>query len=181
MPKIYTKTGDKGETSLYDGTRVLKCDHIIDVLGNVDELNSEIGSIIALYDKNLSNNLIDNNFEFLKNVQSVLFDMGSIIAYANKNELDELYILNIEKYIDEMTNKLPKLYNFILPGGNLLMAQVHRTRTICRRAERKLVELSHTNINTCIKFLNRLSDYFFTLARYIGFVNNIPEIIYKKK
>ena len=144
--KIYTKKGDTGTTSLYDGTKVTKNNIIVQAVGELDELNSEIGCILAYYNIE-KDNLTDgkNYYELLVNVQSELFDMGSIVA-NDPNKMKKLplfdinseFIYKIEKYIDEMTEQLPALKNFILPGGNLFISSIHKARTVCRRAEGKI-------------------------------------------
>lgn len=165
--KIYTKTGDNGTTSLYDCSRVLKSSILIDLLGDIDELNSFIGII--------------ESDKLLKDIQIWLFDMGTIIANPKKKynfDVNLEFTKILEKEIDEMTSELPKLTNFILPNGN-----IHLSRAIARRCERKMVEVrveySHIDEN-CLKFINRLSDYLFTLARYDAYINKKTEIIYKK-
>jgi cob(I)alamin adenosyltransferase len=196
--KIYTKTGDKGETGLYDGSRVLKSDCLIESLGNIDELNCEIGLIISnmMFENDDNINKIiqktyyNDELELLKKIQNWLFEMGSIIAYPDKKDCDDIVFdkneVNsrmLEVEIDKMTTELPKLTNFILPGGNVLVSIIHKARAVCRRAERSVVEISVDNKyikNNCIKFINRFSDYLFTLARYMAFINNVPEVIYKK-
>lgn len=204
--KIYTKKGDTGTTSLYDGTKVTKNNVIVQAVGNLDELNSEIGCILAHYNSNVDNmDKISNEntkyYKILEDIQSELFDMGSIIANdPNKNKKTGLFdennkfIERMENYIDEMTNKLPPLKNFILPGGNILISFIHRTRTVCRRAEGKITlfkydpiyfnedseEFANENLNRCLAYINRLSDYLFTLARFTAFIGNVDEIIYKK-
>jgi cob(I)alamin adenosyltransferase len=162
--KIYTKTGDNGTTSLYDLSRVSKSSILIDLLGDIDELNSFVGII--------------ESEKILEDIQIWLFDLGTIIANPNKKfnfDVNLEFTKILEKEIDNMTNELPKLRNFILPSGN-----IHLSRAIARRCERKLVDakdkFSHID-NNCIVFLNRLSDYLFTLARY---ENRDNEIIYKK-
>lgn len=200
--KIYTKKGDTGTTSLYDGTKVTKNNIIVQAVGELDELNSEIGCILAYYNIE-KDNLTDgkNYYELLVNVQSELFDMGSIVA-NDPNKMKKLplfdinseFIYKIEKYIDEMTEQLPALKNFILPGGNLFISSIHKARTVCRRAEGKITMFKYEpiyfnqdtdlasldNINRCLAYINRLSDYLFTLARYTAHTLNVPEIIYKK-
>lgn len=164
--KIYTKTGDKGLTSLYDCSRISKASKLIDLIGDIDELNSFIGII--------------NSSVILKDIQIWLFDLNTIIANPKHNYLfdnDEKIIKLIENEIDNLTSKMPKLKNFILPSGN-----IHISRAICRRCERKLVDIieSQPHIpNECLIFLNRLSDYLFTLARFENIVDN-NEIIYNK-
>jgi len=164
--KIYTKTGDKGETSLYDCSRVSKSSLLINLLGDIDELNSFIG-------------IIDSEY-LLTDIQIWLFDLGTIVANPKKKynfDINQEVTKILEKEIDKMTSELPKLSNFILPSGN-----IHLSRAIARRCERKLVKLndmSHIDDN-CLIFINRLSDYLFTLARYDDFKKNKKEIIYRK-
>ena len=206
--KIYTKKGDSGSTSLYDGTKVIKNDIIVESVGSLDELNSELGLILAYYNvvKNEEvkiSKLTDENkkyYELLNNIQSELFDLGSIIAKnPNNSKEDEIlfdknneYIKKIEKYIDEMTNILPPLRNFILPGGSLLIATIHKARTVCRRTERNItsikysphyfnedtLEISLENINRCLAYINRMSDYLFTLARFTTYIQDVEEVKY---
>ena len=170
--RIYTKTGDDGSTSLYDCSRVSKSSHLINLLGDIDELNSFIGIIESEY--------------LLKDIQIWLFDLGTIIANPNKKYIFDKnleFTKILEREIDNMTTELPKLVNFILPSGN-----IHLSRAIARRCERRLVKLI-TNYNStiaqhiddnCIKFINRLSDYLFTLARYDCYKKGLKENIYKK-
>lgn len=206
--KIYTKKGDSGSTSLYDGTKVIKNDIIVESVGSLDELNSELGLILAYY--NIAKNeevkiskLTDENkkyYELLNNIQSELFDLGSIIAKnPNNSKEDEIlfdknneYIKKIEEYIDEMTNILPPLRNFILPGGNILIATIHKARTVCRRTERNItsikyapqyfnedtLEISLENVNRCLAYINRMSDYLFTLARFTTYIQDVEEVKY---
>ena len=199
--KIYTKKGDTGSTSLYDGSKVIKNNIIVESVGSLDELNSEIGVILAYYNlTNIKNTHNSKYYELLNNIQSELFDLGSIIA-KNPNNSDENevlfdknndYIKNIEEFIDGMTEKLPTLRNFILPGGNLLIASIHKARTICRRSERNITsirydptyfnedtsEKSLENINRCLAYINRLSDYLFTLARFTSLIQEVEEVKY---
>jgi len=165
--KIYTKTGDGGLTSLYNCSRVSKSSNLIDLLGDIDELNSFIGIIESEY--------------LLKDIQIWLFDLGTIIANPDKKYLFDKnleFTKILENEIDNMTNELPKLNNFILPCGN-----IHLSRAITRRCERKLVEVKkeyyHIDTN-CLIFINRLSDYLFTLARYDYYKKGFKENIYKK-
>ena len=162
--KIYTIKGDTGFTSLFDCTRISKSSELIDLIGDLDELNSFIGLI--------------NTPEILPDIQVWIFDLSTIIANPKNKYLfdDDLSnITLIENEIDRVTAILPKLNNFILPSGN-----IHVSRAISRRCERKLVSIidKYTHIPAnCLVFLNRLSDYLFTLARYDN-MNN--EIIYRK-
>lgn len=196
--KIYTKVGDKGNTSLYDGTKVSKDDIVIDCIGNIDELNSDIGCIISFLnilkieklDENEEFDKLQDQIDILTEIQSQLFDLGALVACPNdpvkKNvtfDTDQQFTKTLEKSIDEMTASLSKLTNFILPGGSVEMSMVHRSRTSCRKAERKLVHVKNNDINVnenALIFLNRLSDYLFTLARFIGKLQKVDEVIYRK-
>jgi cob(I)alamin adenosyltransferase len=180
--KIYTKTGDKGKTQLLGGSKVKKNHSRLEAYGTIDELNAYIGNI---FDQKIDQ---ISNIALLK-IQNRLFDLGSNIAYDYKNSLiklqhlDENDVMDIEKEIDRMEKKLPILTNFILPSGHKTTSICHIARTVCRRAERNLVELmqhdSCDEIN--IKYLNRLSDYLFVLARYNLAINDISEILWEKK
>ena len=180
--KIYTKNGDKGETQLLGGTKVSKDNIRLKSYGSIDELNAFIGHI---YDHKID----QKTNKFLLSIQNKLFDLGSNIAYDQKNEaisiqkLDENDVTEIEVEIDRIEEKLPTLSNFILPSGHKTTSLCHIARTICRRAERNMVELKiNENVDEInIKFLNRLSDYLFVLSRYNLVINDIDEIIWQKK
>jgi cob(I)alamin adenosyltransferase len=175
--KIYTKKGDKGLTSLFGGKKIKKSDIRIEAYGTVDELNSAIGMIIAICGDPESE-------EELKGIQNALFRVGTILATNPDKpqllmEFDESQTLFLEKRIDDMESKLEPLRNFILPSGSLLVAQTHIARTICRRAERRITaldseELQHIKILT---YINRLSDYFFVLARKFASDNDVEEVL----
>lgn len=186
--KIYTKTGDKGQTSLFGGKRVSKASIRVEAYGTVDELNSAIGIAIAVaqtqrskvktqkYKLKLKSELID--------VQNDLLNIGSILASPeSKGSLGlEERVAQFEQLIDEMTSELPTLRNFILPGGSILGAQLHLVRTIARRAERRIIDLSQKeSIDTeIIMYFNRLSDLLFTMARWINFKSRQKEQLWKK-
>jgi cob(I)alamin adenosyltransferase len=179
--KLYTKTGDSGTTCLYDGSRHEKSDIIFDVLGNNDELSSHIGLLIA----SLSNSKIDtiDIQNQLRTIQTNLQYINSILATPNETKqkklrhISETDIKQIEDWIDHMEKFNPKLTSFILPGVTIDDAYTHICRTSCRKAERELlksIDLKNitnniTNINTknIMCYMNRLSDFFFSLARYI--------------
>ena len=174
--KIYTKTGDDGTTGLFGGTRLPK-DHIrIEAYGTVDELNAVIGWLMSTHAH------ADVN-SFLQNIQSRLFTVGSNLASDPEKEmitpdlLDE-DIFNVENAIDEMQAALPPLKHFILPGGSQAVSAAHLARTVCRRAERRCVALTHySSVEPIILlYLNRLSDYFFVLARWFGQQDGVEEI-----
>lgn len=187
--KIYTKTGDLGETGLVSGNRISKSDHRIDLYGELDELNSRVGYSTALLE---GSTLFQKNVEFLQDLQSAIFDLGSNLAceYENRKkynlpQLTEALVARIENEIDQMEKELPALKNFILPGGTPEVASIHLCRTSTRSVERKLVYY-HNNSNEelpdcSLPFLNRLSDYFFVLARYVGKIQGKSEIMWKPR
>src|ERR1700740_517588 len=174
--KIYTKTGDKGYTSLIGGTRVPKHHLRIESYGTVDELNSYIGLIrdqdITVHDKQL-----------LKEVQDRLFTIGSSLAAdpeKSKMVIPDLHpedVELLEKEMDTINETLPVLKHFILPGGSTVISYCHIARCVCRRAERLSVHLAEeSKVDEKVNvYLNRLSDYLFTLARKIGYDGKIPE------
>ncbi len=174
--KIYTKTGDTGETSLVGGTRVSKSDAKIEAYGTVDELNSSLG-VIASLDVQYS--------DFIKSIQHKLFNIGSVLAAEEdlSFELPDIALSDItllEQEIDRLNKSLPKLKNFILPGGSVLSAHTHVSRCICRRAERRVVILGDAKYGTHIKYLNRLSDYLFILSREFLRIEGKEEVIWQK-
>ena len=163
---IYTRTGDKGKTSLYGGKRVSKADLQVEAYGSIDELTSFLGLV------NSFNSLTRNSKLLITDIQRDLYQIMSSLSGSNVTVkyLDQR-VKEFEKQIDQMDKKLPKLTRFILPGGNEFSAWFHILRTICRRAERNVVRYSETlttnyQLLTTIKYLNRLSDLFFTLARF---------------
>ena len=182
--KIYTKTGDKGYTSLIGGTKVPKSDLRIDAYGTVDELNSWIG----LINDQLNSEEFKNE---LKDIQDRLFTIGSSLACDAEKEpkmkLPDLHDTDIhllEVKIDEMTGQLPPMKSFILPGGHVTVSSIHICRTVCRRAERLLVTMQEHELFVepkTVQYLNRLSDYLFTLARYAAEKLGVPEIPWKPR
>ncbi len=181
--KIYTKTGDKGETSLFGGKRVWKDNLRIEAYGSVDELNSIIGVAIS----EISNEELK---EELCNIQNDLFVVGSDLATSIDLDskkvviprIDESYSKRLEKVIDSFDGKLPELKQFILPGGLKGAAILHYARTICRRAERNVVALLKIeNVGTdIVQYLNRLSDLLFVFARFENFSNGTEDIPWQK-
>ncbi len=167
--KIYTKTGDKGDTGLIDGSRISKSDLRIIAYGEVDEANSHIGLIISNFEKN---SIFDDVKKILLNVQQDLFVLGAELANPNTLKDDNMLvkremISTIEKYIDNFESELAPLSNFILPGGSVESSLLHICRTVVRRAETSAVALAkEQKINQeILTYLNRISDLFFVLAR----------------
>lgn len=179
--KIYTKTGDKGQTSLVSGKRVSKTHPRVDCYGDIDELNSCIGLITS----HVNNESICAT---LQNVQNQLFNLGSNLACDSESIAQKLPTLSrknvewLEQKIDLHQKDLPELKNFILPGGHQAAAFCQLSRSVCRRAERKLIELSQTeNIPShYIEYLNRLSDFLFVMARAINHLHQITEPEWQK-
>jgi len=176
--KIYTKTGDDGNTGLQGDFRIAKSHPRILAYGTVDEANAMIGVV-------LSNVLDEDIREVLSLIQNELFLLGSDLSNQNLNDLKNRISLDmvekLEKIIDKFELELPPITNFILPGGNVAAAQIHQVRTIVRRAETLVVQLSDKDeINSnCIKYLNRLSDLMFVIGRLINKRNDIEDIIWK--
>lgn len=182
MP-IYTKTGDKGKTSLFSGKRVWKDDARIDAYGTLDELNSVIGIILSYNTKKTKEHKYIT--QQLIRIQYAIFPICSYFAGLpdTLSDIDlDLEIKNLEKEIDRMTKKMPTLSNFILPGGGVVGAHLHLARTVSRRAERAIIKLHKkegVDIRV-IQYINRLSDVFFTMARYSNFIEKKKETIWER-
>jgi cob(I)alamin adenosyltransferase len=182
--KIYTKTGDKGSTSLIGGTKVPKSDLRIEAYGTVDELNSFVG----LVGDHLQNS---TSSSILKEIQDRLFTIGSSLACDPEKEpklkipdLKETDIDFLEKEIDRMNEILPPMKSFILPGGHVAVSTTHVARCVCRRTERICVSMQQQQMEIeplVIKYLNRLSDFLFVLARYAGHQLKVEEIPWKAR
>lgn len=185
--KIYTKTGDKGETGLLGGRRVSKNCVEMQVIGEIDELNAALGIVLA--------NLQEDKLKlFLKNIQRDLFKIGAELASLHTvlspparggargggsiKKINSSRVSEMEKMIDEFWAQLPELQNFILPGGSAAGAYLHLARAVCRRAERQLVDLAKTaSIRPELNiYLNRLSDFLFVAARWVNFKSGAEEI-----
>jgi len=184
MFKIYTKTGDKGGTSLIGGVRVPKSHVRIESYGTIDELNSFLGMVSDMCDN-------ASVTTALREIQDRLFTIGSALATAPDKDikmklpdLHETDVTWLEQEIDKMNEVLPEMRSFILPGGNLASSTCHVARCVCRRAERICVAMQEQNEfipPLIIQYLNRLSDYLFVLARYIGHIHNAPEIAWSAR
>lgn len=203
MP-IYTRTGDAGQTSLFGGKRVPKSEPLVDVYGSIDELNSWVGLILANIRNSISNTqypiskesdrVLEQNLRlFLISIQEDLFTIGSVFAGWQQGDLSQLLkrVKEMEERIDLMEKDLPSLTNFILPGGSVSGAHVHIARSVCRRVERQIVALfssKHSAISiqpkerdAILTYINRLSDLFFVLARFINKKENAEETIWSGK
>ncbi len=176
MP-LYTRTGDKGETSLFGGKRVLKSDDRVETYGTIDELNSILGIVLV----QLASRHSEEKKELVK-IQKDLFSIGAYLANPSAGSMKQLEqrVKDFEKIIDQQTAKMPVLRNFILPGGGKAGASLHYARAVCRRAERKLVVLMQKeNLDALVlKYLNRLSDLLYSTARFINYKEKKKEIIW---
>ena len=174
--KIYTKTGDQGETCLFDGSRTTKDDLRLDLIGDIDELSAHLGLVHSLLDDAKINEFI---VKIIHNLFHLNAHLAGAIKYVNLDLSAE--VVNLELSIDKMDLSLSPLVNFIYPLGRQTIATLHVARPICRRAERKLVAagLEYKFHLTSLQYLNRLSDWLFTLARYVAESNQIEECILK--
>jgi cob(I)alamin adenosyltransferase len=176
--KVYTRTGDEGYTSLVGGKRVLKSDLRIEAYGTIDELNSFIACLADIID-------LSEDREFLLRIQSNLFTLGAYLANAGETKtcfISSQEVDLLENEIDKIDDLLPALKSFIIPGGCKTNSLSHVCRTICRRAERCVYRIDEQNDKTdpiVLKYINRLSDFFFLFARKQSFINNIEEIIWE--
>lgn len=175
--KIYTKTGDKGNTSLFGGTRVSKSDNRIETYGTIDELNSYIGLIRDTQSDTARK-------AALKEIQDRLFTIGSHLASDKKSKMErvpdlvDLDVEFLEQEMDEMDRDLPEMKSFILPGGHVNVSFCHLARCVCRRTERLAIKLSESvHVEPIIiRYLNRLSDYLFVLARKVALELGVDEV-----
>jgi len=189
ITKVYTRTGDKGETALVGGKRVPKDSPRIDAYGTIDELNSIVGLARVFNEESLdageAHQFLDG---VLCQIQDELFDLGSELATPPEFFKEGMYrvseseIDRIENSIDRCQKDLEPLKSFILPGGGRIGAYLHQCRTVCRRAEREILRLSRSEeINSCVlKYVNRLSDLFFVLSRWIAKQTGEPEYLWQR-
>jgi cob(I)alamin adenosyltransferase len=176
LSKIYTRTGDDGTTGLGDGSRVDKDSLRVGVMGDVDELNATIGLI-------LTESLPSYLTETFVQIQHDLFNIGGEICIPDYKILDQATVDNLEEAIDTLNDALEPLKEFILPGGTKAAAFCHLARTVCRRAERKLITLNRTEkvTNISLLYLNRLSDLLFVLCRILNQEAGIKDVLWKNK
>ncbi|MFH2133092.1 MAG: cob(I)yrinic acid a,c-diamide adenosyltransferase [bacterium] len=187
---IYTRTGDKGKTSLFSGERIEKNHDRVEAYGNVDELNTHLGVLEASLPPEMASLAAD-----IRQIQTTLFHIGSWMAttagstsVAALERIGDDRVAFLEKAIDTMTAQLPELKGFILPGGSQAAAFAHVARTVCRRAERRILKLvdkqdlgiTEDQFGQICVFINRLSDYLFTVARFINHQLGEPDILWKK-
>ena len=189
--KIYTKTGDQGTTSLVGGKRVFKNDPRVEAYGDADELISYLGLIIAESENpaNTAETATKIRKDLLR-IQQVLMKVSAFFAMPEEGTgkalkpMEEEEITFLEQSIDEMTGQMPPLKAFVIPGAPIQAAHCHVARTICRRVERRSINLHSTdqdlenNLSKCKQYLNRLSDYLFTLARFFNTVTSTPEVFW---
>ena len=188
--KIYTGSGDRGKTSLFSGERVSKSDLRVAAYGDVDELNSFLGALVAALPP-----MEVELAEEIKQIQSVLLHIGARLAVTPGSpvsvelvEITEEHSKELEEAIDRIDESLPPLKNFLLPGGHISAAWAHLARTVCRRAERHVVGISTSRsgigdgerLRNVIVYLNRLSDYLFVVARLCNKVHGLPDTVWKK-
>ncbi len=181
---LYTRTGDTGTTSLVGGTRVKKNSVRLEAYGTLDEFSSTLGCILSDPDCNaeVKGQLLE--------IQSMLFNLGSYLATeepeGEQPEVNGLAADDLERlegWIDTLDEQTPKLKLFVLPGGCMLAARAHVSRTVCRRAERRILDLAEQAYVSpmLIRYINRLSDYLFAAARYFNFLAGVEEIVWQRK
>ena len=182
LSKISTKTGDKGETGLGDGSRISKTSARIQVIGEVDEVNSWVGVLAAELDNEDEHQII------LNQIQHDLFDLGGEICVPGYTALAPSMLEGLENALVEINEGLPALKDFILPGGSKAASYCHMARTVCRRAERSIVALANEEVDNseavsplAMQYLNRLSDFFFVLARELARKNGGQEVLWKSR
>jgi len=174
LSKIYTRTGDDGSTGLGDGSRTQKDSLRVEAFGTIDELNSFIGLL-------LTHPLPPDVTDFLSGIQHDLFDLGGEISIPGREALTADYVTRLETALDNYNAKLAPLKEFILPGGSETAALCHVIRTVCRRAERRLISLQQEQHVSpqAICYLNRLSDFFFVLARYLNVEQGKSDVLWQ--
>lgn len=191
ISKVYTKTGDQGMTSLVGGIRIDKSSTRLEAYGTVDELSSQLGLLASIVrnDSKSDKNELQDICELIERIQNTLFNVCSYLATDTSQtpvyesaQLHTEEISILENAIDQITPTLPVLHSFVLPGGTMAASQAHVCRTVCRRAERRIVALTReAEINPdVLRYINRLSDYLFVLARKLNFIASEEEKIWRK-
>ena len=183
MVKVYTKTGDRGTSSLYNGAVRSKTDPYFEALGSMDELQSHLGLLyfkLSLLPE--APQRLQEVLDLLQTVQTRLMDMGTSVATPSGSRYEATrfpsHEAELETMIDVLTAPLPPLRNFILPGGSEAAALSHICRSVCRRAERHVLLIPNPDA-TIVIYLNRLSDFFFTLARWVNYIQEVPDVVYQ--
>lgn len=189
ITRVYTRSGDRGETGLVGGKRVAKDSPRIEAYGTIDELNSIVGIARVFNEEKLAEGKAHTFLnDVLKKIQEELFDLGSELAtppdfaHGVSYPVGNQQVEAIERIIDECQKELKPLSSFILPGGGRIAAYLHQCRTVCRRAERQILQLSRSEpVNECvIQYVNRLSDLFFVLARWIALQSGEKEFLWER-
>jgi cob(I)alamin adenosyltransferase len=173
LSRIYTRTGDDGTTGLGDGARVRKDDARVEAYGTVDELNSALGMVTPF-------GLTGDLAELIASLQQKLFDLGGELCIPGRVVIQSVDVLHLEQELDRLNESLPPLKEFVLPGGNAAAAACHLARAICRRAERRAISMAETaTVNShSIRYLNRLSDLLFVIARTINLRSGHAEVLW---
>jgi len=174
LSKIYTRTGDDGETGLGDGSRVSKDEFRIEAIGAIDELNSLLGVMLGA-------EMPDEVRTQLTEIQHQLFDLGGELSIPGHIIIKAAAVEQLEQHLDALNAELPMLKEFILPGGCPSAAYCHLARSVCRRAERRLVTLANTEMTNpaAVQYINRLSDYLFVLARHLNCNAQVADVLWK--
>ena len=183
LDRIVTKSGDSGLTSINPNKRISKNSNIVKFLGDLDELNAYIGTLKAdLFIINSTENSLEDVYSWITRIQHTLFDIGGTVCSENIEIFDEKAVIFLEKIIQEINQDLPPLKEFVLPGGSQLGAKAHVSRTVCRRAERSLMNLIENNPeyekyqkSAVLPYVNRLSDFFFVLSRRLDRLYKLDE------
>ncbi|MGH8126690.1 MAG: cob(I)yrinic acid a,c-diamide adenosyltransferase [Rhodanobacteraceae bacterium] len=175
LSKIYTRTGDDGTTGLGDGSRTPKDSQRVEAYGTVDELNSAIGVLLAC------DRVPDDVRELLVRIQHALFDLGGELCVPGMELIHDADVTGLEQTLDHYNADLPRLKEFILPGGGMAAAQCHTARCVCRRAERRVIALARNEIvrPTVVHYLNRLSDLLFVLCRVLARASGHGEVLWQ--
>ena len=180
LTKIYTRTGDGGDTGLGNGARVEKNHPRIEAIGTVDELNSIIGLFIEKLQKQ-DNPQLSVIAEFLRYIQHRIFDLGGELSIPELSIITSGHVRKIETALDELNDQLTPLENFILPGGSELIATAHLARSVCRRTERRMIAMPEAAHENALRFINRLSDYLFVAASTCARATNTDEVLWAKE
>lgn len=190
MAKIYTKTGDEGNTSLVCGTRVAKDDERVEAYGTVDELSSHVGVMSVLMQQLKDKEAIGPHYlEQIRSIQNQLFVVQTLLATEKEEMTAKLpqlptdAVAQLEHWIDDISEKIPPMKAFVIPGSTMLSAECHVARTVCRRAERRVVSIMHNaEVDPVLRqYLNRLSDYLFSLARLAVYAEGQQEVLWQSK